>query len=88
MPIQTKIPLAGLLEGYETALSGMGYSITTKLLFVRQAELMIRKHLTNGLDYLDQAIIDGYVKEIDNRYFNGTIERKYSEWMIAPRRSG
>lgn len=79
MPMQTKIPLAGLLEGYEAALNGMGYSITTKLLFVRRAELIIRKHLTNGLDYLDQAIIDGYAKEIDDRYFNGTIERKHYE---------
>lgn len=77
MPMQTKIPLAGLLEGYESALTEMGYSITTKLLFVRRAELLIRKHLTNGLDYLDQTIVNGYVKEIDDRYFKGEIEKRH-----------
>ena len=74
MSTQTKIPLAGLLEGYETALTGMGYSITTKMLFVRRAELLVRKYLTEGPDYLDQEIINDYVKEIDDRYFHGTKE--------------
>ena len=35
------IPVERLLEGYETALAQTGYSVTTKLLLVRRAELMI-----------------------------------------------
>ena len=53
------------------------YSITTKMLFVRRAELLVRKYLTEGPDYLDQEIINDYVKEIDDRYFHGTIEKKH-----------
>lgn len=79
MSVQAKIPLAGLLEGYEVALSEMGYSISTKLQYVLRAELVIRKHQTNGLDYLDRTIIDDYVKEFDDRHFNGEIERMYCE---------
>ena len=42
MPTQHhKIPIEGLLESYESALTEPGYSITTKLLFVKRAGLII-----------------------------------------------
>lgn len=69
MPKREKIPIEGLLDGYEVALTGMGYSITTKLLLVRRAELMIRRHQNAGLAYFDQAIINCYTGEIDDKYF-------------------
>ena len=31
MSDRTEIPLEGLLDGYESALSGLGYSVSTKL---------------------------------------------------------
>ena len=69
MPKREKIPIEGLLDGYEVALTGMGYSITTKLLLVRRAELIIRRHQNAGLAYFDQAIINCYTGEIDDKYF-------------------
>lgn len=79
MPKQKKIPIEGLLEGYEAALVQTGYSITTKLLLVRRAELMIRRHLNVGLEYFDQAVINRYVSEIDDKYFKGNMQNKHYE---------
>lgn len=79
MPKREKIPIEGLLDGYEAALTGMGYSITTKLLLVRRAELMIRRHQNAGLAYFDQAIINCYTGEIDDKYFKGNMQKKHYE---------
>ena len=74
-----KIPISGLLEGYEIALAEMGYSVTTKLLFIKRAEFIVRRHQNSDLQYLDSKIIAGYVQEIDERYFNGDRARRYHE---------
>lgn len=79
MPVKKKIPIEGLLEGYEAALAQTGYSITTKLLLVKRAELMIRRHLNTGLEYFDQAVINRYVSEIDDKYFKGKMQNKHYE---------
>ena len=42
MPPKETIPIEHLLESYENALAQTGYSITTKLLLVRRAELRER----------------------------------------------
>ena len=73
MPPKENVPIEGLLESYETALTLTGYSITTKLLLVKRAELMIRRHLNVGLVYLDQAVINHYMSEIDDKYFKGSM---------------
>lgn len=75
----SKIPLSGLIEGYEAALAKMGYSITTKLLFVRRAELMVRQHLNARLEYFDQAVINHYISRIDNKYFKGDMQKRHYE---------
>ena len=72
MPPKEKVPIEGLLEGYETALARTGYSITTKLLLIRRAELMIRRHLNVGLVYFDQTVINHYMSEIDDKYFKSS----------------
>lgn len=79
MPKREKIPIEGLLDGYEAALTEMGYSITTKLLLVRWAELMIRRHQNAGLAYFDQAIVNCYTGEIDDKYFKGNIQKTHYE---------
>ena len=61
MPPKETIPIERLLEGYETALAQTGYSITTKLLLVRRAELMVRRHMNAGLAYFDQAAVNRYI---------------------------
>ena len=65
VPPKETIPIERLLEGYKTALAQTGYSITTKLLSVKRAKLMIRRHLNAGLAYFDQTIINRYMGEID-----------------------
>ncbi len=79
MPAKEKIPIEGLVESYEAALTQTGYSITTKLLLVKRAELMIRRHLNVGLVYFDQAIINHYTSEIDDKYFKGNMQKKHYE---------
>lgn len=79
MPSKRKIPIEQLLESYETALVQTGYSITTKLLLVKRAELMIRRHLNAGLAYFDQTVINCYMGEIDDKYFKGNMQKKHYE---------
>ena len=79
MSNRTEIPLEGLLDGYESALSGLGYSVSTKLLFVRRADLIIRLHLRNGLEYLDSETLSRYAQGVDERYFNGELTRRHYE---------
>ena len=74
-----KVPLDGLLDSYESALSELGYSITTKLLFVRRAELIIRLHLEEGLEHLNPDTLERYAQKIDGRYFNGELTRRHYE---------
>lgn len=79
MPSKEKIPVERLLENYETALAQTGYSITTKLLLVKRAELIIRRHLNAGLAYFDQTTINRYTGEIDDKYFKGNMQKKHYE---------
>ena len=79
MPAKEKILIEGLLESYEAALTQTGYSITTRLLLVKRAELMIRRHLNIGLMYFDQTVINHYVSEIDDKYFKGNMQKKHYE---------
>lgn len=72
-----KIPIEGLLESYESALTELGYSITSKLLFVKRAGLIIRRHQDKGLVYFNQAIVNQYICEIDESYFKGGMQKKY-----------
>ncbi len=53
MITREKVPVEGLLESYEAALMQTGYSITTKLLLIRRADLMIRHHLNEGMVYFE-----------------------------------
>ena len=76
MITREKVPVEGLLESYEAALMQTGYSITTKLLLIRRADLMIRQHLNEGMVYFDQSVINRYLREIDDRYFRGTMLKK------------
>lgn len=76
---QTNVPIPGLLDGYESALTEMGYSMTTKLLFIRRADLIIRQHMNKGLEYLDRDTICAYTREIDGKYFNGGMQRRHYE---------
>ncbi|MCM1344621.1 MAG: tyrosine-type recombinase/integrase [Muribaculaceae bacterium] len=73
------VPIPGLLEGYESALTEMGYSMTTKLLFIRRADLIIRRHMDKGLECLDRDTIRAYTREIDGKYYNGGMQRRHYE---------
>ena len=77
MLTQERIPIAGLLDGYETALTRMGYSVVTKLSYIQCAVMIIRKHENQGLEFLDPEIISGYSREIDERYYSGGINEYY-----------
>lgn len=79
MPSKENIPIEGLLKSYETALTQTGYSLTTRFLLVRRAEIMTRRHLNAGLVYFDQTIINRYTSEIDDKYFKGNMQKKHYE---------
>ena len=74
-----QVPIVGLLERYEAALGAMGYSATTRLLFIRRAELMIRRHENCGMQFLNPEIIADYAREIQERHFAGRMKRRYYE---------
>jgi len=77
MTTQTGIPIAGLLDGYETTLTEMGYGYATKLEFLKRAGLIIRQHESQGVEYIDASIVSAYSREIDDRYYNGNLKKHY-----------
>ena len=79
VPPKETIPIEQMLKNYEAALAQTGYSITTKLLLVKRAELMIRRYLNAGLAYFDQTLINRYMGEIDDKYFKGNMQKKHYE---------
>ena len=79
VPPKEMIPVERLLESYETVLAQTGYSITIKLLLIKRAERMIRRHLNVGLVYFDQAVINHYMSEIDDKYFKGNMQKTHYE---------
>ena len=74
-----QIPIGGLLEGYDAALGAMGYRATTRLLFIRRAETIIRRHENQGMEFLNPEIIADYAREIQERHFAGEMKRRYHE---------
>jgi len=79
VPAKEKIPIEGLMESYESALTQTGYSITTKFLLFRRAEIITRRHLNASLVYFNQAIINRCTNEIDDKYFKGNMQKKHYE---------
>jgi integrase len=77
MLTQTKIPINGLLAGYEKTLTRMGYGFSTKLEFLKRASLIILRHESQGVEHIDASIISDYSKEIDERFFNGELKKHY-----------
>jgi integrase len=82
MQTQERISLKGLLDGYETTLTGMGYGYAAKLEFLKRANLIIRRHESQGAEYIDTAIIADYSREIDERYFTGEITKNHYRGLI------
>ena len=74
-----QIPIGGLLEGYDAALGAMGYRATTRLLFIRRAETIIRRHENQGMKFLNPEIVADYAREIQERHFAGEMKRRYHE---------
>ena len=77
MPTTTEMSLTGLLDGYETTLTGMGYGYATKLELLKRAGVIIRRHEDQGLECIDPEIIADYAREIDDRYFNNELKWHY-----------
>lgn len=71
------IHITELLAKYEDALSKIGYSYTTRLLFLKQADLIIRRHEARGLEHIDASVIEEYICEIDQRYLEGNLKKRY-----------
>jgi len=84
MLAQTKIPIEGLLDGYETTLTGMGYGFATRLELLKRANQIIRRHENQGLEYIDSSIISDYSREIEERHFNGELKKSYY-WGLTRR---
>lgn len=82
MSAQITMPIAGILDRYETVLTEMGYSYTTKLLLLKRADQIIRWHENRGLDYINPDIISEYSHEIEERYFKGEIQKRYYRSIV------
>ncbi len=77
MTTNVGIHISELLAKYEDALAAIGYSYTTRLLFLKQADLIVRMHENKGLEYINPSIIAEYMREIDQRYLDGKIQKKH-----------
>lgn len=71
------IPIDSLLSNYETALTEMGYSFSTKLAYLKYASLIIQRHQNNGLEYLAPEIFLNYIQEVDEKFLAGGLEKHY-----------
>ena len=71
--------IEGLLNGYEAALTGMGYTSPQSYCWVKRAELIIRQYQNAGLVYFDQVIINCYTGEIDDKYFKVNMQKMHYE---------
>ena len=74
---QERIPIAGLLDGYEAALTHMGYSVVTKLVYIQRAVMIVRMHENQGLEFLDPEVVAAYSRDIDERHYSGKISKQY-----------
>jgi site-specific recombinase XerD len=77
MITQRKIPITGLLDGYEATLTEMGYGFATKLQYLKRAGMIVHKHENQGMAYIDAAIISDYSREIYEKYYNGGLTKYY-----------
>lgn len=71
------VPIDSLLTDYESALTGMGYSFSTKLTYLKYVSLIIQRHQNNGLEYLDPEIFLNYVQEVDEKFLAVGLEKHY-----------
>lgn len=87
MTTNAGIHITELLTKYEDALTEIGYSYTTRLLFLKQADLIVRRHENKGLEYIEPSVIAEYMREIDQRYLEGKIQKRhYTRTMREIRR--
>ena len=77
MQTQSRVPIAGLLDGYEAKLAEMGYGYSTKLLFLKRAGVIVRRHEDQGLEFIEPAVVSDYSQEINERYYNSELTKHY-----------
>lgn len=77
MTANTRIPITELLAKYEDSLIEIGYSYTTRLLFLKQADFIIRRHEVKGLEYIAASVIEEYICEINHRYLEGKLQKRH-----------
>ena len=77
MTANTRIPITELLAKYEDSLIEIGYSYTTRLLFLKQADFIIRRHEVKGLGYIAASVIEEYICEINQRYLEGKLQKRH-----------
>ena len=75
------IPIGNLLVGYEAALAEMGYSFSTRLDYLKYANLIIHRHQDQGLEYFEPEIFLNYVQEVDEKFLAGDL-KKHSHWRV------
>ena len=75
------IPIGNLLVGYEAALAEVGYSFSTRLDYLKYANLIIHRHQNKGLEYLEPEIFLNYIQEVDEKFLAGNL-KKHSHWRV------
>ena len=75
--MKRRIPLEGILKRYEDSLIQMEYSLMTRYDILKWAGDFIRKHESRGYDYMDQATINQFMQELDERRYSGEIGEQH-----------
>ncbi|MDR0302606.1 MAG: tyrosine-type recombinase/integrase [Treponema sp.] len=74
-----RIRLPELMAEYETALTKCGFGYATRLRLLQRAAMIISIHERRGKEFFDGEIIVEYIRDINDRFYNGEITKKHSK---------
>ena len=81
-----QISVTNLLSQYENALVDYGLSYSARLNFLKRAGVIVRLHENQGLEFFDVNIVNAYSQDIDNRFYNGEVRKKYYQMLCRETR--
>jgi len=72
----------GLLQNYESALEVAGLGYSTRLSNPGHAGKIIREHEDKGFAWLDKEVIAEYLQDIDRRFYEGELNKRYYQKLM------
>jgi hypothetical protein len=64
-----------LMRDYESALTEFGLGYSCRLTHLQRIRGLLNLHEQRGLEYLDDEVIAGYYRDIDERFYSGKTKK-------------